>query len=76
MERLFDLARSIDVHVESQRASGERAVSGVTSGLIGEGELGVVGLAVERLFLSRYLARLIKRRGQFLAGGAAGLTNL
>ena len=38
--------------------------------------LGVVGLAVERLFLSRYLARLIKRRGQFLAGGAAGLTNL
>jgi hypothetical protein len=38
--------------------------------------LGVVGLAVDRLFLSRYLARLIKRRGQFLAGGAAGLTNL
>ena len=37
--------------------------------------LDVVGLAVERLFLARYLARLIKRWGQFLAGGAAGLTN-
>lgn len=131
VERLFDLARSIDVHVESQRTSGERAVSGVTSGLIGEGQevtwrarhfgipltmtsrithldfprsftdeqargpfkafrhvhefeptaagsimidrvefaapLGLVGRAVERLFLSRYLERLIARRGQFLA---------
>ncbi|KRE91961.1 SRPBCC family protein [Arthrobacter sp. Soil764] len=133
-ERLFDLARSIDVHVESQRTSGERAVSGVTSGLIGEGQevtwrarhfgipltmtsritrldfprsftdeqvrgpfkafrhvhefeptaagsimidrveftapLGLVGRAVERLFLARYLERLIASRGRFLAGGA------
>ena len=37
-ERLFDLARSIDTHVDSQRGSGERAVAGVTSGLIGEGQ--------------------------------------
>ncbi|MFD0045477.1 SRPBCC family protein [Pseudarthrobacter scleromae] len=37
-ERLFDLARSVDVHVESQKGSGERAVAGVTSGLIGEGQ--------------------------------------
>lgn len=37
-ERLFDLARSIDVHVESQKGSGERAVAGVRSGLIGEGQ--------------------------------------
>ncbi|MEV7998595.1 SRPBCC family protein [Pseudarthrobacter oxydans] len=37
-ERLFDLARSIDVHVESQKGSEERAVAGVTSGLIGEGQ--------------------------------------
>ncbi|MEV7454349.1 SRPBCC family protein [Pseudarthrobacter oxydans] len=37
-ERLFDLARSIDVHVESQKGSGERAVAGVTSGLVGEGQ--------------------------------------
>lgn len=37
-ERLFDLVRSVDVHVESQKGSGERAVAGVTSGLIGEGQ--------------------------------------
>ncbi|MDQ0800213.1 SRPBCC family protein [Arthrobacter sp. SLBN-112] len=133
VERLFDLARSIDAHVDSQRASGERAVAGVTSGLIGEGQevtwrawhfgipltmtsrvthldyprsftdkqvkgpfkafrhvhefeptatgsvmidrleftapLGVLGRGVERLFLARYLERLIRGRGQFLAAG-------
>ena len=37
-ERLFDLARSIDAHVESQKGSGEQAVAGVRSGLIGEGQ--------------------------------------
>ena len=37
-ERLFDLARSIDAHVNSQKRAGERAVSGVMSGLIGEGQ--------------------------------------
>jgi ligand-binding SRPBCC domain-containing protein len=37
-ERLFDLARSIDLHLDSQEQSGERAVGGVTSGLIGEGQ--------------------------------------
>jgi ligand-binding SRPBCC domain-containing protein len=37
-ERLFDLARSVDTHVESQKGSGERAVAGVTSGLIGAGQ--------------------------------------
>jgi ligand-binding SRPBCC domain-containing protein len=37
-ERLFDLARSIDAHVESQQRAGERAIGGVTSGLIGEGQ--------------------------------------
>lgn len=37
-EVLFDLARSIDAHLESQQKSGERAVGGVTSGLIGEGQ--------------------------------------
>ncbi|RAX47193.1 cyclase [Arthrobacter sp. AQ5-06] len=37
-ERLFDLARSVDAHVDSQRGAGERAVGGVTSGLIGEGQ--------------------------------------
>ncbi|TNB70424.1 SRPBCC family protein [Arthrobacter sp. BB-1] len=37
-ERLFDLARSIDLHVDSQKGSRERAVAGVTSGLIGQGQ--------------------------------------
>ncbi|KIS26429.1 cyclase [Arthrobacter sp. SPG23] len=37
-ERLFDLARSIDAHLDSQAEAGERAVAGVTSGLIGEGQ--------------------------------------
>ncbi|MFF1382293.1 SRPBCC family protein [Arthrobacter sp. NPDC058288] len=37
-ERLFDLARSIDMHLETQADAGERAVAGVTSGLIGQGQ--------------------------------------
>ena len=37
-ERCFDLSRSIDLHVKSMAASGERAVAGVTSGLIGLGQ--------------------------------------
>lgn len=38
VERCFDLSRSIDLHLESMMASKERAVGGVTSGLIAEGE--------------------------------------
>lgn len=34
----FDLSRSIDLHLESMIASGEKAVAGVTSGLIAAGE--------------------------------------
>jgi ligand-binding SRPBCC domain-containing protein len=37
-ERCFDLSRSIDLHLESMLASDERAVGGVTSGLISAGE--------------------------------------
>ncbi|MHA7298264.1 SRPBCC family protein [Pseudarthrobacter sp. MDT3-1] len=37
-ERLFDLARSVDAHVDSQRGAGERAIAGVMSGLIDEGQ--------------------------------------
>ena len=35
IERCFDLARNIDLHVSSMSSHGERAVAGVTSGLIG-----------------------------------------
>lgn len=37
-EACFDLSRSIDLHLESMLASDERAVGGVTSGLICGGE--------------------------------------
>jgi ligand-binding SRPBCC domain-containing protein len=38
VERVFDLARDIDLHVASMRRHGETAVGGVTAGLIGEGQ--------------------------------------
>ena len=38
IERVFDLARSIDLHSDSLAGTGERAVGGVTAGLIGPGE--------------------------------------
>ncbi len=38
LERCFDLARSIDLHTSSTAHTGERAVAGITSGLIGTGE--------------------------------------
>lgn len=38
IERVFDLARSIDAHVASAGKTGERAVGGRTTGLIGLGE--------------------------------------
>ena len=38
VERVFDLSRSIDLHVASTAHTGESAVAGVTSGLIGMGE--------------------------------------
>jgi ligand-binding SRPBCC domain-containing protein len=39
IERVFDLARSIDVHKDSQSAHQEKAVAGRTSGLIENGEV-------------------------------------
>jgi ligand-binding SRPBCC domain-containing protein len=39
IERVFDLARSIDVHKESQSAHRESAIAGRTSGLIQNGEI-------------------------------------
>jgi ligand-binding SRPBCC domain-containing protein len=38
IERCFDLARSIDLHVHSASLSREQAVGGITSGLIGAGQ--------------------------------------
>jgi ligand-binding SRPBCC domain-containing protein len=125
--RCFDLARSVEVHLESTAATGEIAVGGVTTGLLGLGDqvtwrarhlgvrqhltseitgfdaphhfrdsmvcgafarfdhdhaftavgadtvmrdvfdfdapLGVLGRIAERLFLTDYLARLLRERG-------------
>ena len=49
-ETCFDLSRSIDLHLESMIVSQERAVAGVTSGLIGYGE--------EVTWEARHLGRL------------------
>jgi ligand-binding SRPBCC domain-containing protein len=38
IERVFDLARSIDAHMASTKGTSERAVAGRTSGLIEDGE--------------------------------------
>lgn len=38
IERVFDLARSLDLHAASMAHTGERAVAGVTSGLIEAGQ--------------------------------------
>ncbi|XAL99178.1 SRPBCC family protein [Phycisphaeraceae bacterium D3-23] len=38
IERVFDLARSIDAHIDSTASTGEKAVAGKTSGLIELGE--------------------------------------
>ena len=38
IDRVFDLASSIDLHTHSTSSSGERAIAGVTSGLIGPGQ--------------------------------------
>ncbi|HEY1759035.1 MAG TPA: SRPBCC family protein [Bryobacteraceae bacterium] len=35
IERCFDLARSIDLHIDSMPGTSERAVGGITTGLIG-----------------------------------------
>ncbi|HEY8401650.1 MAG TPA: SRPBCC family protein [Cytophagaceae bacterium] len=39
IERCFDLARSIDLHKKTMRHTNEEAIAGVTSGLIGLGEM-------------------------------------
>src|SRR5687767_13530286 len=37
-QRCFDLARSVEAHMHTTSSSGERAVGGKTSGLLGEGD--------------------------------------
>jgi ligand-binding SRPBCC domain-containing protein len=37
-ERCFDLSRSVDLHIQSTSSTGERAIAGVTRGLLGLGD--------------------------------------
>jgi ligand-binding SRPBCC domain-containing protein len=39
IERCFDLARNIDLHMASTNHTGERAIAGVTTGMIGAGQV-------------------------------------
>jgi len=50
IDRCFDLARSIDFHMHSMRATSERAIAGTTTGLIGPGQ--------EVTWQARHLGRL------------------
>jgi len=59
IERCFDLARSIDFHIHSMAATGERAVAGVTRGLISEGQ--EVTWRARHLGLTRELTSRITR---------------
>jgi len=38
IKRCFDLSRSVDLHVQSTSKTGERAIAGVTQGLLGLGD--------------------------------------
>ena len=39
IERVFDLERSLDLHMASTAKTGERAVGGLTAGLLGAGQI-------------------------------------
>jgi ligand-binding SRPBCC domain-containing protein len=53
IERVFDLARSIDLHKKSMSKYGEQAVSGITTGLIGKDE--TVTWKAKHLMKTRFL---------------------
>ncbi|MEP7074737.1 MAG: SRPBCC family protein [Acidobacteriota bacterium] len=58
IDRVFDLACSIDLHTETMTASSERAVGGVTTGLIGLGQ-SVTWEAVHFGFRQRLTSKIV-----------------
>lgn len=63
--RCFDLARSIDLHLDSARKSREQAIDGVTSGLIGLGQ-SVTWRARHLGIIFTLTSRIVEmERGQF-----------
>ena len=65
IERCFDLNLDVDVHAAAFADTGERALAGVTHGRLGPGDTvtweAMVRLA-DRLFLRRYVERLLRQR--------------
>ncbi|MFY8037055.1 MAG: SRPBCC family protein [Cyclobacteriaceae bacterium] len=62
IELCFDLARSIDLHIESTKATNERAIAGRTSGMIEEGEF--VTWEATHFFIRQQLStRIVEMRG-------------
>jgi ligand-binding SRPBCC domain-containing protein len=68
IDRVFDLARSIDVHQESQTRHREKAVAGWTSGLIEAGE--TVHFGIRQRLTSRIdsMTRPVHFRDSMVAG--------
>lgn len=80
IERVFDLARSIDVHQESQTKHREKAIAGRTSGLIEAGETvtwEAVHFGVRQRLASRIDAMTKPRhfRDSMISGAFAGFVH-
>lgn len=78
--RVFDLARSIDLHLKSMSMSRERAVSGVTAGLIELGETvtwEAVHFGVRQRLTSRITIcdRPVRLQDVMINGAFAGFTH-
>lgn len=70
---VFDAERNISLHSATQGHRSERAVAGVLSGLIGEGQeveweapLGPLGRLAEAMFLKRYMTEFLRRKNRDL----------
>jgi ligand-binding SRPBCC domain-containing protein len=59
IERVFDLSRSISLHHISMESTNEKAIGGITSGLINENE--TVTWQARHLFKTRYFTSKITR---------------
>jgi ligand-binding SRPBCC domain-containing protein len=80
IERVFDLARSIDVHQESQTRHREKAVAGRTTGLIEVGETvtwEAIHFGVRQRLSSRIdeMTRPVHFRDSMVSGAFAGFVH-